>query len=373
MEARRDHPIMSNSLEEPPFYASPSAWCQYLHRLQAYLPESQNCGSAVYTIAGLPIRFHYGNQRLRDGIAPAFRHLRTKTEVEPALTVFLNDISSAPLSAELLRNSVPGQSDNDVCLTNTFSQTLIFQRNGAVVSVIDWEHNLAYWFTRDAASIPYLEHSAPLKALLSHWFGAQGKYIVHSAAVGDENGGVLIIGRGGAGKSTTSIACMMGGLEFLADDHCLVTLDPSPTAYSIYATAKLAESDLHRFPALAPVAVLDHRPAGEKIVFMLDGHNGIDLGEGIPIRAILLADIVGRPETSVRRIKPSEAFKALAPSCALHFPAHRSPALQCFSSLIRYLPAFVLELGSDLRQIPDTIRRLLREPSTRGGMDLGER
>jgi hypothetical protein len=53
----------------------------------------------------------------------------------------------------------------------------------------------------------------------------------------------------------------------------------------------------------------------------------------------------------------------------LHFPAARARALGCFNTLARQLPAYVLELGSDVHSTPDAIRGLMDETSDSKGID----
>lgn len=79
----------------------------------------------------------------------------------------------------------------------------------------------------------------------------------------------------------------------------------------------------------------------------------------LPLRKVLLARIGHELDTRIRPATHAEAFKTLAPSCALHFPAQRMRALQCYSTLIRQVPVHVLELGNDFERIPETIREFL--------------
>jgi hypothetical protein len=43
----------------------------------------------------------------------------------------------------------------------------------------------------------------------------------------------------------------------------------------------------------------------------------------------------------------------------MHLPVARPRALECFNTLVRQLPAYMLELGSDLSSTPAAIRDLL--------------
>jgi hypothetical protein len=199
----------------------------------------------------------------------------------------------------------------------------------------------------------------------------QARYLVHAAAVGNANGGVLIFGHGGAGKSTAALGCMDAGLGYAADDHCLVCHDNTPSVHSIYDTGKLAAEDLGRFPSLMPAAEMSDRPVGEKAIFIFDRISANCVAKSFSLRALLLARITGSARTGLRRIGKAEAFRTIVSSCALHFPAMRQRALGCFNFLVRQLPAYVLELGSDVHSTPDAIRGLLDETLNAKGRGNG--
>ena len=81
---------------------------------------------------------------------------------------------------------------------------------------------------------------------------------------------MIVLGENGSGKSTTALACFEAGLEYAADDHCLLSVDGSAYGHSIFATGKLNSSELYRFPFLLPAAAMDGHPVEEKVVFFLD-------------------------------------------------------------------------------------------------------
>jgi hypothetical protein len=54
----------------------------------------------------------------------------------------------------------------------------------------------------------------------------------------------------------------------------------------------------------------------------------------------------------------------------MHLPAARPRAFECFNSLVRQLPSYLLELGSDLESTPVAIRELLdRSLDSKGAND----
>jgi hypothetical protein len=330
-----------------------------LRDLSSHLVALPYESSSTYSIGSFPIQFQFGRNHLEQRICRAFEHLATEPHASASLTLAIHTCASAPRVRGFDLSIPQPSAESDVWLFHDFPWTFIVQRNGHVLCGIDLQKNRGWWFTAEANEIPYLERAAPLKQLLSLWLAEQGIFLVHAAAVGTDRGGALILGCGGSGKSTTSIVCALGGMIFAADDHCLVELDTFPKVHSLYSTAKLAIADTGRFPVLQTALKLDGRPDTEKEVFLLQHAPGVMVKRELLLRKVLLARIAHESYTRIRTATHAEAFKTLAPSCALHFPAHRMRALQCYSALIRQVPVYVLELGNDFARIPETIREFL--------------
>jgi hypothetical protein len=129
--------------------------------------------------------------------------------------------------------------------------------------------------------------------------------------------------------------------------------------YSVFSAGKLDVAEWRHFPALLPAGDLRGRPEGEKGLYFLNTLPAACIVRCLPIHALLLARITNRTQTALRTVGPTQAFKALVPSNALHFEHERSQALKCFSALARQVPAYVLELGSDWSSTPAAISELL--------------
>jgi hypothetical protein len=216
-----------------------------------------------------------------------------------------------------------------------------------------------YWCELRPIGMTYLARAAPLRRLLAHWFGSRGRYLFHGAAVGESEGGVLILGAGGSGKSTTALACLEEGMAYAGDDRCLLSMDGSPHVYSLYGTAKLM--DIDQFPSFASAVDVDGKTCDEKAMYLLHRLSDNTLHCGFPLRAILLAQIEDIRETRISPASHARGFLALAASGALHFPEMRKQALHCFNSVARGLPVYDLRLGANIRSTPDAIRKLLWE------------
>lgn len=238
----------------------------------------------------------------------------------------------------------------------------MIQRGGAAISCVDWEKNTAYWIVRDPQCISFIDRSAPLTHLLALWFARHGKVLTHAACVGLNGEGVLIMGKSGAGKSTTSLLCMNDGFEFVSDDHCLVSTAPVATAYSLYASAKIHHDGFDGLESLKAVPQLTGRPAGEKEILLLNRSRHTRLSTHLRLRAIFRAQIMDDERASrLRPMSQADAFKVLAASCSLHVPNERKNAIRHFGDLSRQVPAYTLELGSERERIPEIIRDYLVE------------
>ena len=72
---------------------------------------------------------------------------------------------------------------------------------------------------------------------LGAWLAGPSTQVLHAGAVAYEGAAALIVGAGGAGKSTTVFACAMAGAGFLGDDFVLVESAGDNTMRSQLSTA----------------------------------------------------------------------------------------------------------------------------------------
>ena len=80
-----------------------------------------------------------------------------------------------------------------------------FDSSGRQLSLFDANLRQAVYCVGAAAAIPRFEIAEPIRAILSWFMRENGRQLIHAAAVGEPGGGVLLIGRSGAGKSNTAL------------------------------------------------------------------------------------------------------------------------------------------------------------------------
>lgn len=238
-----------------------------------------------------------------------------------------------------------------------------YQPGQDTLSVFDAPGGQAWFWCADARELPYWEHAAPLRLILSWWLVGRGANLVHGAAVGRTDGGALIVGRGGSGKSTTSLLSLLGGLLYASDDYVVVERDHQdlgPHIHSAFGSGKLDNEQCLRFGQLASAVVNPDRLGDEKAVFLVNRFAPERMVTSMPLRAILVPRITGLRDTDVAPGTRMAALAALAPSTIFQLPGEPGAELAAMAELVRSAPVFELRLGTDLAQIPERIGELLQ-------------
>lgn len=257
------------------------------------------------------------------------------------------------------REAYGPRSEIDGC--NDGSVHVAFQADTGSLLAFDVRRRRAFYATQDAARLPNHETAAPLRTILHWWTRQRGLQMVHAAAVGDQRGALLLAGEGGAGKSSTALACLGAGLGYLGDDYCLLDLREArrPDVHAVYGAGKLTPAGLRRLPFLEPL-VADRRAAGpDKAVVFVAEHAPAALIESLPVRAIALPRVGGGRETTFAPASPAQALIAMAPSTHVQLPNAGPEVVRQLGRLVRTVPAFRLDLGSDPAGVASACRRLL--------------
>jgi hypothetical protein len=311
-------------------------------------------------IGGRLVRLHFAGDALPDRMMPAFGHLRGAGLSECDLRVLVWDsvstgvpLPAKPWTAEAL------VSRGDVVGFNNHRIRTAFVRDPDLLSLFDAERRLAVYWTHDARELPYWESGSPLKAILSWWAQRRGSRLVHAAAVGRADGGVLIVGKGGSGKSTTAISCLVSSLGYCGDDYVLVQAEPAPHVYSLYNSGKLDSAHVDSLPhVLSGISNRNRLQTEKALIFIWDCFPE-KIVAGFPIRAILVPRIIEGAATSVRTTTAAAALFAIAPSSIFQLPGADGDTFAFLSRLVKQVPCLRLDLGRDLARIPEVIDELL--------------
>lgn len=208
------------------------------------------------------------------------------------------------------------------------------------------------------------ERARPFHRLLALRLADFGVQFVHAGLVAWDEGGVLFAGKGGSGKSTCSICCVLDGASYLGDDFIGLEAerDGSFSGHSLYGTALISPAHMKLYPALARACVPANYPEEEKSVVGIGSLAPGRLRTKTTIRAIVLPRVMaGTKESVFRRISAREALLALAPSSVLYLPGAGPKSMERLGALVERVPSYRLELGRDLSQIPARAKEILAE------------
>ena len=225
------------------------------------------------------------------------------------------------------------------------------QPGSEAIYMFSKERNEGVYWVSSVDNIPYWESDFPLRMIL-HWWLIDSEYQpVHAGAVGDESGGLLLIGKGGSGKSTSTLSCLNSSLQIAGDDYILLDTNEN-VAFSLFSLSKLT---------LGSIQLLDKRdlsidtlppPIDDKYRIRLYPKFQSSLIKEIPIRAILLPIVTKDQETTIVQSSAAEAMLALAPTTLFQLPGYREESFAKMSQFVRQVPAYQLRLGTKKVDLP---------------------
>lgn len=230
------------------------------------------------------------------------------------------------------------------------------------VNLIDLETKVGIFWIQTSQTLPFWVHASPLRTLFHWWMEKNGCQLLHAAAIGTEQGAVLVSGKGGVGKSTTALSCLEAGLFYLADDYVITRLDPAPMVYSLYSTAKLNADHVEKFPALLKYVSNTESIDKEKAVMFLSPPMGKQIVSQMPLRAILTPAITDREDSTIRPVSRWEMQSAMSFTTMSQLPNIGPQTYDYICRLIDTLPHYILEIGKDFTRIPETVSEIINNP-----------
>lgn len=317
-----------------------------------------------YSIARHPLRVRFAGSAMLERFAPALEHLRSVEADRTAHTVHVWDAASTGTEPPPIL--VPDGSAPGTVFTHSAGERRALYMVGLrSLSVYDPNANASWYWTADAGQLPSWECASPLRHVLHWWLAENGLQQVHAGSIGTERGAVLVAGRGGRGKSTTTLASLESGLKYLGDDYVAVEPTQPPYVHSIYSAGKLEPHHVERFPHLRDYATLADPTEGdfepEKAILYVHPHFPDQCVPTLPLVAIVVPSIDSSQPTAVSPATRAEALRALAPSTLLQLHVGEQRLLSSLTALVARLPAYGLRLGPDVDRIGPVLASLIDE------------
>lgn len=338
---------------------------EYAHRMdEAFLRAVRKSGSQrefFCSVAGQRVRLSIASNALATRFTPALQHIRASPG--PAgLNVRLWEGCDEPIpllpegwerARYFPRGRIPGMEHPDL--------RLVVLPGAGSVSLADLSAHQAWYAVTDAARTPFGESAAPLRNLLHAWLARRGIFVLHAAAIGTDRGAVLLVGKGGSGKSTTALVGLIAGMHYLGDDYCSVELlHGEPIVHSLYCSAKACHDAAADLVEINSCRAGSGRSLDEKAVYFFGGTHNAQLPRQAPLRAILLPRIAADRPTMLERATPGETLAALSPSTIMQLPDADGNDLAFHAQVAKAVPAYRLWLNRDRNALLRVIDGVLR-------------
>jgi len=342
---------------------SGSAYLRALHGsfLEARVAAGER--TATLEIDGTAIELRFAGAAMADAVLPGLaRRICRRPERAASFTVELWDSASAGISPPSppwgiddagVYGAVRGYND-------AVSKLVVDHRMGTVTACALSE-GLAVVWAASAARLSGWWRAMPLRQLLGWLLARPGRHLVHAAATGRDGRGLLIAGRGRAGKSTLSAACAAAGMDFMGDDYVLLGSGAEPRVHAVYGTARLDPRSLARVPTLAPLASFTDE---EKAVLDLAATRSAKAPDSLKVEAIVMPRFSDSARSRLRRMSGAATFRALAVSTTFQAPNDGGSALSLIGEVARTVPSYELEIGRNLSRAPELLLELLAATGT---------
>lgn len=338
----------------------PDAFVKDLQRTFSNAVDAASLVRHRFRLADAVVDLQFAGEAFPPTFLQALDHARDEGDDLPDVTVFIWDSDTTQtamppppwsLNAYGVRGEIQG--------FNSARYRTTYNVDADILNVCDVEAGHAFYWIRSAKSMPHYETAAPLRAIL-HW-GLSGaeRQVVHAGAVGYGGKGVLLSGKSGSGKSSTALSCLLHGFDYAGDDYCVVSTGATPAVHCMYTTAKLNPDNLRRFPALADKIHSFARHGPEKVLFFVQDHFEERVTSQLPLSALLVPVVRGASRTSLEAISPATALASLAPSTIFQMPGAGQETFTALSALVRKIPGFRLNLGTEPEEVASAIAAFL--------------
>lgn len=323
--------------------------------------------SFVFEILGRLVRLRLAGDALAGVLTDSLRHHeRPAVGGEPELEICAWDRRSTGTGADLRGIPILGEERRGGDLVND-PRTLVHGSTGflAVQGQVPWaaqgydatQRTAFLWASEPAVLSAWGEHTKPFLEILHAWLIDSPWQPIHGGAVGGPDGGVLLAGGSGSGKSTTVLSCVRAGWLYAGDDYLAIRTD-GDEAYvdNLYGSARLCVDMADHFAEfrLAEVGAVSMNGVEKRDMILAEVLPHSRFG-GFPIRAILLPRVTGGTRSTLR---PASAAQATVAIGAVTMHLLRMGAREAFekiAGIAAATPAYWLDLGEDIDDLPRVI------------------
>jgi hypothetical protein len=297
--------------------------------------------SRIVEVGPLTIAIHFADHGLEALFADAFYPAPAARGACWSLFV-LTAGESEPLP-------LPGFSaeETDMRLVESAERYCLWMgRHSPSLYVVDRPSRRAVCWVTEKSAVKAWERSRPFLPALQAMFDDSPWLAVHAAALALKDRAILFAGPGRAGKTTLSLAGLTAGWRFIGDDYVLVdTREQAPAVAPLFATARLRDDMVARFPNLAGArTAISHDFDERRHELSLQGISELRRGAA-RLERLLFLERSGHPAPDVAPIRLSKVLAAMAANTFIATPGAKESRLRKLLRLLTAAPVARFDPG----------------------------
>ena len=299
------------------------------------------------------IALNFTSVELANEILPLFDLLiLSKKPSAVELTIYVVDNSTLKHKIKLpeIVDAKSIKDERDVDLSKGHYQ-IIYYKNWDKLLLFDHKATIGICIYSSFHNIAWWEKSAYLKEIFHIWSKEIPAQLIHGGAIAtDENNGYLLVGKGGSGKSTSSINLMLNGYKYIGDDYVWVEFgdDGNNKVVSLYQTAKLrTDNFLENFMHLEEYLINPDSFRQTKAILKPDELLQKSWIRTAKIKGIIHPEITNGDTSSIKKNNSLNTFLSLAPNTIMQQTLNRKTSHKKLSYLINTSKCYRWKLSTN--------------------------
>lgn len=326
--------------------------------------EQNNLIEKYYRIDHLQLKICYGSVDLLTFFHPAIAFIETPPIVDfDGLTIFVAERPA--IDFQELMNSMEDSyfEKNGIAyqlgkINNDTVRKRVFRAYGSI-KYLNTIRKTGYYLCHQLDIVPKWERSFSFRDLLNWYLTFSPYQLLHGAGIAFGGKGVFLTAKGGSGKSTTTIQCLLQDMQTVGDDFTLVNI-VDKTMHCIYNIAKLRPDT---YKALVNQNMrsegVTYYPHNKKYHLDLNTIFKQALIKKVPLNYLFIPVISGQATASFEKATSLQAMNALLPNTLLLLDGNRTQLIKKTQSLLQNLPCYFFHLSKDLTKNPIALKQFL--------------
>ena len=221
---------------------------------------------------------------------------------------------------------------------------------------VDYTRQIFYFCRHPSKATEYMLYGHAMIVAFGQWAAQNDMLLLHSACVGVDGKGVLLSARGGGGKSTLSVSCLLDGFDFVADDYVLVNQRGPLHAMPLYRSVGLNQDMAAVLNPGLPVLRVD-KERNDKL--LLDASR-FTFCPQLPVRAILYPHVCEVSSPVIVPTTPGPVLAKLIDSTAGQLGVLRNPKpYRQMAARLLGIPVYEIRLSKDLKRNTQCLKKFI--------------